>query len=344
MATLDDYRRYVTEINEYAAANGISTAETNEIFEQCFYTLDVKFSKKVSLFRKIFRLCRNLLTVIFILIFCVVLLYNHQSTHKIVLRNIQNFIYPGLKLLRTIAVPIIKRFPSLTEFYDEWCLVENPYFRVSDMDCWPCSSVRSIPDLTGRNISSEFNIGIPYTRQDNQIPVKTGDLLEMYEQNMHIFDNDANRVFSNNASYRTIKDVFEKRLDKYPTVQLETHILWRILRMEPGRLIRKLFPRPMSVPKIWSQSTEKFVFIDEPLSQIYPLPNPECSNVVLKCSSGSRLINMVPSSECSHSCKSFTILLSAGQTLWYNWWYWRPLSIPTVNSTDISINYLISFC
>lgn len=117
MATLDAYRQYVNEIKEYATHHGISSSETNDIFEQCFRTLDAKYTKKVTLFRRVCRFFRNLFIVAFIFVFCIILLYNHHSTHKFVLRNIQNFIYPGLKLLRIIAVPIIKQFPSLTGNY-----------------------------------------------------------------------------------------------------------------------------------------------------------------------------------------------------------------------------------
>ena len=41
--------------------------------------------------------------------------------------------------------------------------------------------------------------------------------------------------------------------------------------MTPGRLIRKLFPRPPDISNTWSQSTEKFVFIDEAKAPVYSL-------------------------------------------------------------------------
>lgn len=110
--------------------------------------------------------------------------------------------FPRVNYINLLSKKKLKKGSIFIEFYDEWCLVENPYFQVSEMDCWPCSSVRSIPDLTSRNISSEFNFAIPYTREDDQVAVKMENLLEMYEKNMHIFDNDASRVFSNNGTYR----------------------------------------------------------------------------------------------------------------------------------------------
>lgn len=52
-------------------------------------------------------------------------------------------------------------------------------------------------------------------------------------------------------------------------------------------------------------------------SFLYFQPNPECSNVVIRCTAGARLIRMTPSSECMQHCRSSTILLSAGHTREY---------------------------
>lgn len=70
------------------------------------------------------------------------------------------------------------------------------------MDCWPCSTVRSIPDLSGGNISSSFNIGMPYTKTEKGTAVELGNLLEVYEKNKDTFDADAKGVSSNNLLYR----------------------------------------------------------------------------------------------------------------------------------------------
>lgn len=114
MAHLDVYRRYVNEIKQYAAENGMSATETNKIFERCFRTLDLKFTTKTLVIKKPFRIFKHLFTAIFALFLCTLVLYNHPTTHTFVLRNLQNFIYPGLKVFRKFAVPIVKRYPSLT--------------------------------------------------------------------------------------------------------------------------------------------------------------------------------------------------------------------------------------
>lgn len=341
MADLDEYREGIRYIKLYASDYNISELQITEIFNKCFQTLEIKYNKKTW---SITKLLTYVTTFICVLLIIFIGLYNHPFYNTVILRNLQSSIYPGFTILRKIALPIIEQYPPLSEFYDEWCLVENPYFYIYDMNCWPCSIIHSIADLTNHNISKNFNIGIPYTKTENNITVNMQDLSKMYWYNNKTFKEDANRVRSNNEAYRTIHDVMNKRLDIYPSEFLTTHITWRVNRMKPGRIIRKLFPKPTDTPNWWGQSTEKFVFIDEANSPLYSLPRSECSNVILRLTDGARLIRMMPSLECQQSCSTFTILLSKGNTLWYNWWYWHPISLPVPNSSTISISYLTSFC
>lgn len=34
------------------------------------------------------------------------------------------------------------------DLYDESCLVENPYFYVADMECWPCQDVTAVLNIS----------------------------------------------------------------------------------------------------------------------------------------------------------------------------------------------------
>ncbi|XP_012543179.1 uncharacterized protein LOC105840710 [Monomorium pharaonis] len=343
MVDLNEYRESVQQIRRYAAVHNVSEEQTSKIFQACFRQLEAKYARKSS--SKSSRPLRIILSLALVTIVLLCLLnYNQNWLNAVFIRISQNSIYPALYLLRKVAIPFISLYPSLTELYDEWCLIENPYFYVNDMDCWPCTMVHSVLDLTGHNISRSFNIGIPYTRAENNTRVKMKDLFNLYWNNRDIFDEDAKRISSNNGTFKTIRDVMNNRLDTFRTVFFATHVSWRVNRMRPNRLLRKLFPKPVEAPNWWSQSTEKYIFIDESSSPPYSLPNPECSNIVIRCAAGARLIKMIPSSECSQHCKSSTILLSAGHTLWYNWWYWRPMSLPVYNATDFSIGYLTSFC
>lgn len=105
----------------------------------------------------------------------------YQVIYSCIASNLQDFIYPGLRLLRSIFIPIIEFFSSITgknlyitikycyyyywtyskiiwnenylhniiisELYQELCLFENPFFTVPDMDCWPCSTLDSVIEV-----------------------------------------------------------------------------------------------------------------------------------------------------------------------------------------------------
>ncbi|XP_053976489.1 uncharacterized protein LOC128875146 isoform X1 [Hylaeus volcanicus] len=338
MVNLELYKLKLEEIKQYARENNISESEIQKTLENSFHVHKMRQKKyNASYCLKI------MILVIFIIIVCFASI-NWKFLVIMTMRNLQNSIYPMLKLLRKTAMPIIHHYPSLSEFYDEWCILENPYFYVNDIDCWPCSVVHFVPDLTGHQISRSFNPGIPYIKSESLPEVRMKNIEQLYWENYEVFEKDAMKIFSNNLTYRNIRDVMESKMDLNLSENLDNHVMWRINRMRAGRILRKLFPKPESVPVWWEQSTEKFIFFDEQKSPSYSLPHPECSNVVVRCTTGARLIKMISSPECSGSCKSFTVLLSAGKTLWYNWWYWRPISLSVLNSTSVSINYMTSFC
>lgn len=89
-----------------------------------------------------YMLCIVLVAIVFSLV------NYHVDLSKVFMRNIQVYIYPGMRLWRKITLPIIRQFPELTRFYDETCLVSNPFFRVANMDCSPCTDVINVVDLS----------------------------------------------------------------------------------------------------------------------------------------------------------------------------------------------------
>ena len=47
------------------------------------------------------------------------------------------------------------------ELYDESCLLENPYFQVSNMNCWPCENIKFVLNLTDSK-QNNAHVGLPY--------------------------------------------------------------------------------------------------------------------------------------------------------------------------------------
>lgn len=83
----------------------------------------------------------------------------------IFMRHFQVYIYPFMRFWRKLTMPIIQRFPELTRFYDETCLVSNPFFRVANLDCTPCTDVINVVDLSIAPHFDYLGSNIPYIIQ-----------------------------------------------------------------------------------------------------------------------------------------------------------------------------------
>lgn len=99
--------------------------------------------------------------ILYLLLFAsCVLVYNRQSASTVTEQSVhQTMVYPGMRMWRRMTLPLIERFPRLTELYDESCLMDNPFFQIDDLNCSPCAKVESVLDLserfTGQQIKSD---------------------------------------------------------------------------------------------------------------------------------------------------------------------------------------------
>jgi len=157
-----------------------------------------------------------------------------------------------------------------------------------------------------------------------------------------VFDKDASKITVNNKNTMLVSKFFADYNLNGSRNKAGNSFTWRLNRMFPAQLIRALFPRPKAIPRL-GLSTERFVTIDEPGSASYSLTDPECTFVFVIQGQGERLIELQPAAECQGQCNTISILLTPTYLLWYNWWYWRPVSHPT-NSNISSISYMGSYC
>ncbi|KAL7744458.1 hypothetical protein ACLKA6_001837 [Drosophila palustris] len=160
-------------------------------------------------------------------------------------RMVQSLMYPGMRMWRRMTMPLIQRFPRLTELYDESCLMGNPFFQVEDLSCGPCASVESVwlesdecaqlyvndvenDTAISNNLSvSQHEAGslagykqlaqlqhcrklsdMPYTFQSNQQGFDLSDFHKIYANNLKIFQRDAYRVHSTNQGVHNLEDLF----------------------------------------------------------------------------------------------------------------------------------------
>ncbi|XP_044747837.1 uncharacterized protein LOC123309057 [Coccinella septempunctata] len=342
---LQQYKKDVMNLVECAKEIN-SRNDQEKIFAECFYSLNKneQFSpSRNSLTTSLLRRILNLYVLLFILAISIYILLNvHQPTSSLVLRNVQGFIYPGLKFLRILSVPIIKKLPLLTGLYDESCLIENPYFYVHEMECWPCYNVYSFIEITGTQNQSTYSSGIPHITKTSHKPVHFDDLKDIYDQNKYYFHKESGSIRSSSNSVTNLEELFSQNVEALSSSDI--HVSWRINRMLPARIMRSVFPKPESLSERSGQSVERFIFIDGAKAHPYMLPGMECSYISVRQAIGQRTIVLKPSAECSKKCRTVSLVLNSSVILWYNWWYWRPVSLPIVNATDLAISYISSYC
>lgn len=277
-----------------------------------------------------------LLWMLYLFIALLFISYKHEAS-TIVLRNIQTLIYPGMKLWRKMTLPVISKFPGLTELYDESCLIMNPFFKVDDLSCEPCADVMNVLDFT--HVKQTSNL-VPFIFKINQEPVFMSDLFEVYKANKDVFRRDAYRVKSTNRDVTNLDEMFQ---DFNRTHQIPSHNLWRCNRMPPARQLRQMFVRPSRLPAT-GLALERFLSIDTKDAPVYPLPDAECENMYIQQALGTRTIILRPAVECRHICRTISVRLPQSFVLSYNWWYWKPISLPDQLTNSMSISLIGSYC
>lgn len=114
---LSEYQNSVDILRQRAKRLNLTDNQINELFENTFKLCESqeKNCSDGSNLKKYSKLVFKLFLVLISLVLIGYILLNvHQPTSSIVLRNVQGLIYPGLKILRLLTIPIIKKFPSLT--------------------------------------------------------------------------------------------------------------------------------------------------------------------------------------------------------------------------------------
>lgn len=257
------------------------------------------------------------LSIFFLAVLCL-----HNPSKKFVMRNVQDMIYPFMTSLRYITLPVLKRYPHLSQWYSEECLIKNVFFDQSNIDCRSCEN----------EVSPTFAFGL---KNFSEVYYNSGKLLVILDA-MHknvtaksILDeidiseemNLGTLKFYPQTKEGSIKSQ-EKRFHSFED---DIHIEWKINRLKTVHLIRKVFPRVYVIPSATEVSLHRYLFVDGPMSGPYSLPLTEFANIVLIQGEGKSLITMFPSNHCKTVCQPVNIFLGPSQVLFFNWIYWRPV-------------------
>lgn len=285
---------------------------------------------------------------VFKLLFTALILYFiiscHNPMQKFVMRHSQTLIYPVMRSVRLLTLPMIKRYSSLTEWHEEECLVKNPLYSEPPLDCWPCEDVRTLVDLTGLyNYSKAYCYNErPFLVRDFMTEVVTFDALkDIYKSNQEAILRGTAKFSSNIGHVENIDSLLNASLSEADSSRL--HVSWKLNRVSAARVLRQVFHRPYFVPNNSEVALQRFIFIDGPEASPYFLPYTDFANVWLAQGHGYRVIVLEPSHPCKLNCTTVSILLRPLDVLYYNWQYWKIRSLPARLSEDFSITYMGSF-
>lgn len=110
MVDLNGYKVGIRQIRQYATEHNISDVQATKLFQRCFHQIETDYSRKSN---KLLRL-----SVLFAFIFIISLaFYERDWLNNALTRIFQNSIYPGLYVLRHVAVPFLTLYPSLSGLY-----------------------------------------------------------------------------------------------------------------------------------------------------------------------------------------------------------------------------------
>lgn len=320
---------------------GLTNAQIHDVFtsvieeedykdqQSCFSTSKGhRISYQGKLFTSLWQMTVTILTIVKVSaialalgMFCSTVIYLHSPSKKFIMRNVQDMIYPFMTSLRYISLPILERYPYLSQWYSEECLIKNDFFDQSNIDCKPCE----------KEVTPVFAVNL---KEFSELYYNSGKLVVISDA-MH------NNVTANSILdeidiheeinlgtlkfYSKTKEVsISSEVRRIHSIE-DVHIEWKINRLETLHLIRKVFQRVYVIPSETEVSLHRYLFVDGPMSGPYSLPLTEFANVVLMQGEGESLVTMFPSNHCKTACQPVDVLLGPSQVLFFNWIYWRPV-------------------
>ncbi|XP_042873147.1 uncharacterized protein LOC122267327 [Penaeus japonicus] len=264
----------------------------------------------------------------------------HNPTRKFVTRNIQDAIYPFMTALRVVTLPLLSAFPWMSRWYSEECLVQNPLYDQPSVDCTPCM-VDLEPVVVSRleNFTDfYYNNGKFVVVVDALKPGKGVSWATLVTQFNICKEEEIGSwtLTPKEEGLCNYNDTLEKGVLPSP----ESHVEWKIFRLETLHVIRQFFPRIYFVPQDTEVALHRHIFIDGTESKAYTLPLTEFANVVVVQGEGGSVIKLEPSPHCQDMCPSVTIQLETSQVLFFNWIFWRPVRM---GGHNISTIFMSSF-
>uniref|UniRef100_T1JEX5 Uncharacterized protein n=1 Tax=Strigamia maritima TaxID=126957 RepID=T1JEX5_STRMM len=300
------FRAEINNLRNFARLNGFSDKEIDICIQNSFETnnfftnLCTKSLKCIKLITKSLILILLFTSLIYFLVSC------HNPTKRFFSKYVQGLIYPFMRLLRICTLPIHDVFHT-SHLYQESCLITNPFYKEPELDCWPCQQINFVMDLSGfQNLTSSYShSGIPFVlREASPSTISLESLGKLYIENRTPLDSGTFR-FATNIPAITIPWQLFSKVPLDPLIHCE----WSLNKVPSTHILRRIFPRPVFVPKETEVALQKFLFLDGPQAEAYAMPLTDFANVWLTQGYGHRLVILEPSPQCQSMCSSISIVL-----------------------------------
>lgn len=117
---MQEYANSIKNLKKQCGDAGMSEEEFKRMYFRSLKTLENTGRPEVT------TPCRFVIKFGFLLVAIILGVYivlNHNTIYSSIVCNLQEYIYPGLKLLRKISIPLISLFPSLTGNYNNFFIL-----------------------------------------------------------------------------------------------------------------------------------------------------------------------------------------------------------------------------
>ncbi|CAN8027345.1 unnamed protein product [Ixodes persulcatus] len=296
-----------------AVASDVSCEEVDQCLREVFHLKSVETGTNRRNF--VSAVCARIANF---LVWCSVLyillraLYRYGPIESFVDRLYDEYTYTAMRAARFLALPILSRFPAISQYHNMKCLVPNPLYSPMDAsDCWPCEKLKALVDLTGHaDVATEYVWSLtPFVMRDAvNLKATRGTLYEILRQYEELF-NDSTSKFQS-----TLEEIQEPRhLVGEPRQRLledkSFHITWQVSSSLAARVLRKTFRRPAFVPNNTEVALQRCFLIDGSQAPSYLLPETDFTNSWLMQVEGSRMVVVEPSALCAGRCGAVSILV-----------------------------------
>lgn len=109
---LQEYSKSINKLKKESIDAGITEEEFKVMYFKSLNELKSKDNTMADSDRR--RFLKKLLLVVLCLTTVVIITYNFKLIYGCLVCKMQDYIYPGLRLLRKCAIPFISLFPALT--------------------------------------------------------------------------------------------------------------------------------------------------------------------------------------------------------------------------------------